>query len=84
MFPPCAHKSLPAPDTIPILTKVQHRSHWISYTHCIIDAILPQDLEFFLEASTIGTKMTFPNSDKKRFWGVTILPINKKFKYQIL
>lgn len=50
----------------------------------IIDAVLPLDLEFLLEASIIGTKTTFPNSDKKHFWGVTILPINKRLKYQIL
>ena len=50
---------------------------------CIIDAVLVLDLDFLLEASIIGTKIAFPNSDRKHCWGVRILHINKKVKYHI-
>lgn len=50
---------------------------------CIIDAVLVLALEFLLEAVITGTKIAFPNSAKKHRWGVRILHINKKVKYQI-
>ena len=50
---------------------------------CKIDTILVLDLEFLLEAGIISTKIAFPNSEKKHCWGVRILHINKKLKYQI-
>lgn len=52
---------------------------------CILDAVLALDLELDLEleADTIGTKIAFLNSDKKHCWGVRILRINRKVKYQI-
>lgn len=46
---------------------------------CIIDS----DFEFLLEADIIGTKIAFPNSDKKHCWGVKILHINKKVNINI-
>lgn len=50
----------------------------------ITDAVLSLDLEFLHKANITGTKNTLPNSDKKHFWGVAILLISKKLKYQIL